>query len=1127
VEEGMAPPGSPERSLGLTLDTNIGTPPPVANSSTTPAVTPTSGQRRRNRNYREPVKDKTVADVVFDLFRPKAWTEGFAIGAKRSYNSVSSFRYTTFLDILSGFVLGILMSGFSGVFASTIFDEVELDRYVDVGVASQQISIVISGFFHILFSDAPPVISAPDVNPTIFLGMMANIAQRTIMRGANESAPNIPEREPILITTILVLTILSTAILGVLLMMMGTFGWTRILELIPSSVLCGFMGSVGFTIFYKSLALAMPLSIWNAGASDPDFWRLLVPAIVLGVVMFLRERFQIGRPAIAVPLVMIFPVFIFSVTVFSSKSAEEAARTDGWLFPALERDLPPSRLYEMSYMSPQLVDWEAVQNCMPTMVLMFLVVSTDALLRIAGLKKTLQLFDLRADREVILLGKYNLLNGLLVGVPGYAQASLTRVNTGIVKKDAKSRIPGVIAFVMNLGFLLSGFPLHSYMPRFWLSGILMFAGLQFLADNLIDSRSRLSKTEYFAVWVIIIVNYFFGLAWSVLLSLVLSQLIFTLAYGKEGAIKSVHSGASYRSSSERSARDLEKLQQLGRKALIIRLHRFIFFGSASMVNEFVKGFLDEQRKLVEEDMEATTATTGEAGKCTFFVFDFENVEDIDHTALSILSEMIQRILLSGSSASGEVGGEWSQPVVIFTALNQQLYDTLEEDRIVSSLFPRGNARLERVFASLDLGLEWVEDTLLTRAATIRKKWLAFDSFKRLHSQARAFALNEASDHVLGTRLGSEIFRYTRQLKVPAGATLLERGELDPCAYLIQSGRITLYNSRTVNDDQQGIGEEPRTVLMRVRSLKRGAFLNETVLYADDDAIPPSSQTAIADVDSIVFSLNREDLKVLDMENPLIAIELHRRISQFATRALRFIDKRGENTTDFYKQNNTGASSGMNPARNFSPEPQQLEPANRAAKKRGFFRRSTGGATPIAPDDADVGDSASLLEKNRKVMKKFVRNVKETIADIPLINEGLVIAGFREDDTAKKSLLEVTSLNSGEASGRNIARDLLYADSTGMTFRSLMSLDEFKQQYDTVNDRLEQDWFKITHGSSIVYPDQVSRVLTLTRQEANEMVWEADITGRGGIMLRELLTALTTIDEKEIQVENVSGAPGAM
>lgn len=1095
----------------LRLETTMTTPPPIAG---TPVTTP----RRRPRKHREPIKDKTVADVIFDIVRPRAWYESCTIGAKRSVDSISSFRYTSFLDVLSGAVLGILMSGFSGVFASTIFDEVELDRYVDVGVASQQISIVISGFFHILFSDAAPVISAPDVNPTIFLGMMANIAQRSIMKGANDSVPNIPELEPVLLTTLLTLTIMSSAILGVLMILMGTFRWTRILELLPSSVLCGFMGSVGFTIFYKSLALAMPLNVWNSGVTDPNFWRLLVPAIVLGLLMFVRERFQIGRPAIAVPLVMIFPVFVFSVAIFSSKTAEAQARAEGWLFPTLERDLPPSRLYEMSYMSPELIDWYAIGNCMPTMVLMFLVVSTDALLKIAGLKKALQLFDLRADREVVLMGKYNFLNGLMVGVPGYAQASLTRVHTGIVKKGAKSRLPGVIALFMNLFLLLSGFPLHTYMPRFWLSGILMFAGLQFLADNLIDSRARLSKAEYFAVWCIIVVNYFFGLAWSVLLSLVLSQLIFTLAYGKEGAIKSVHSGVSYRSSSERNARDLEKLHHLGRKCLIIRLHRFIFFGSASLVNEFVKGFLDEQKRLVEEDLEATTATTGEAGKCTFFIFDFEHVEDIDHTALSILSEMVQRLLMGNT---GDVpGGEWASPVVLFTALNQQLYDTLEEDRIVSMLFPRGNARLERVFPSLDLGLEWVEDTLLTRAGAIRKKWLSFESFRKLHNQARAFALNEASDHVLGVRLGGEIFRYTRQLNVPAGATLLDRGELDPCAYLIQTGRITLYSHRAINDGEVGIGEEQRTALVRVRSLKRGAFLNETVLYAEDDVFPPSSHTAVADVDSILFSLNREDLRVLDSENPEVAIELHRRIAQYATRSLRFIDKRGDNSTDYYGMSKPATT----PGRGGTPEPHAvLSPVDAKPKKRGFFSSS---AVVDASDSTGDLDSTSLLAKNRRGLKKFVKNVRERIENMPLINEGLVIAGFRQDDHVKKSLLEVSSLNSGEASGRNIARDLLFVDPADLSNRVLMTLEEFKQQYDTVNEKLEHDWLKVTHGAHVVYPDQVARVFTVTRQEANEMVWEADSTGRGGINLRELLTALVTVDEKEIHVETVTGVDAA-
>lgn len=1009
----------------------------------------------------------------------------------------------------------------------------DLDKYVGVGIQSQQLSVIVSTLSHVAFSEVGIVFGSPDVQPAVFLAMMASTAQAQIMRsrGGNATNPNVPGLEPKLVSTILALTVISTMMLGIIFYLLAKLRWTRILELLPAAVMHGFMGSVGYTILSKGVMLSMPLEPWVAGPLQPIFWTLLMPAVILGLIMYLRDRYKLGKPIIVVPLLMILPLAVFCAVAFSSSEAQAKARKDGWLFRVKEQWEPPARIFALSYGSAQLVDWGAVRACLPTLILMCLVVPLDFLLKIAAIRKNLQLFDMSMDEHVAMTGKSNLVCGLLVGAPGYAQLAITRISSGVVKKN-DSRFPSFMTMLINLALFISGFPLEDYIPRFWLSGLLIYAGLDFVVDNLFDSRNKLSMKEFVAVFVIVIVNAIAGLGWSVLASVVLSTLIFAIEAAKGGCVKAVYSGVSFRSSTERSTKEMEKLDHLGRKVLILKLHRFIFFGSAGMINEFIKGFIKEQKRVVEEENQSTASTTGRAGKASFFVLDFEEVEDIDHTALATFSELIHRMLTTedqttggeGSGADGGGGGstvgEFATPIVILTSLRPQLERILDSENIIASLLPRGNAKRERVFPTLDIGVEWVEDLLLERAAKVRNKWCAFDTFKRLHNQSRAYALNDASEHVLGVRLGSAVHRYVRAIRLPKGSCLFRRGDVDPSTYLLQRGRVSLYTkpkmdvNKSKSSSNGGIGEEDDTMVRlgeRYRSLRRGAFLNSDALNTEDPLMA-CTHSAVADVDSILYSITSEDLIQLEQDNPGVALEFCHKVLADSVRTLRVMNRKQEALDFFVARGNgakeDGASPDAFPASTRSPSPASSSP-------------------PMPSSPVNGNTSNGVRVASNKVMTKFVTPAKQALrraadkfSDMPIIDESLVITGFKKDRShaGKRSLLDVNaSLNMGESTGKHLARELLEIETAD---HPLPSLQELKSRFEQIDIKLETDWNKVAHGASVIYPDEVARVFHVSRGEANEMVWEADAMGKGGISFVELLDALVAVDEAEIQIADV-------
>lgn len=82
----------------------------------------------------------------------------------------------------------------------------------------------------------------------------------------------------------------------------------------------------------------------------------------------------------------------------------------------------------------------------------------------------------------------------------YAQLKFNTLNVGITGSN-KSRIPGIFTALFNGALFLSAFPLIDYLPRFFIGGILIFAGAGFVVENLIDTwtKSRLSIFEYIIV----------------------------------------------------------------------------------------------------------------------------------------------------------------------------------------------------------------------------------------------------------------------------------------------------------------------------------------------------------------------------------------------------------------------------------------------------------------------------------------------------------------------------------------------------------------------------------------------------------------------------------------------------
>ncbi|KAH9251144.1 hypothetical protein BASA81_011043 [Batrachochytrium salamandrivorans] len=1002
-----------------------------------PKPPPSTRQHLSPSHAPAPAKE-TLCTMVCTELDPRSiarWPRYFAGAVVRSCQVVATFRQIRFNDVVGGIVNSCLLFTFAAVFSSAIFGDVGLSQYVALGTACNLVTTVIIQAAFSFFSDAGINICGPDINPTIFLATMSGVARQAMitslmeqqqqpgqeggdgMSGSPTNAPTAfdaekalnPER---LLSTVLAVIIISSVTFGTFVYLLGRLKVSRGIRLIPGSILAGFLASIGYLVVVKAIKTSMPHDTYDAGPGDAMWWAFAAPGLPIGVLMYLQKRWHVGNPVVLIPIILVVPLSLFFIIVYGSGSDIEQVREQGWLFPAFGSELFYSQLID-SYGRYDYVDWNAVTATVPTMIVMIFIVTVDALLKQASIRKMLKAHDMRIDHELMLMGKTNILIGLFAGPVGYPQPKLTYINYGLVQ-NTTSRVSGMIVCLFNAVLFFSGFPLVNYLPRFWLAGVLFFAAAGFVVENLWDSRLRFSRKEYFSIWVIVVINALFGMAWAVIVGIVLSALIFAMAYSRGGSIKAVISGSQYRSSVVRTKLEDAKLDHLGSRAVIVQLHRYVFFGSAAYVSEFVIGLIKEQE-----------SSTAEEKRAVYFVFDWANVEDVDVTALGVLQELMSIVVTE-------------QRTVLFTGLDSRLRQKLADEGVVQAIHPAElrNAAAKsqtsredelnhitgsnrRCFETLDRGMEFVEQQLLQRADKVRKHWFECASLHDYSLRAQYLEHCHSYEQVLVEMLGDEASTFLERVLVPRGWSLFRAGEVDVNVYLVKEGSLSV-----MMEDAQQTGS-----VSRFQSLKPGSFVNEGALCSSSSsAAPKTHHTVVADVDSEVYSLSPENRHRLESRYPAIAIEIHRLALGHSNRTKqKIVDVLGSlKLWDHELAPNAVGRGGENDEVDLA-----LDDTTSIARDL-----ESGSDHPFASQQADQANNNAGVAGSRSgamldaMSTKTIEAVKGVVLlPAEVLKSGLILSGLRSEDQgefmddATRDLLSTNQIRdgAGEEEGRRLAQ----------------------------------------------------------------------------------------------------------
>jgi len=755
---------------------------------------------------------------------------------------------SVFTALASALVNYLLMFGLCCAYGMIMFSDDHNQQHRALSVKMNLATAFIIGLLLAVASGVPVAIGGPDLTPVVFLGvfvdkMATHIAGELGLEyptdGARRLAPSSAAEfctgghlsthveacdayHRQLRATAIFATAVSSAALAALFLAMGRFRFSRHVSYLPTSIMEAFLSCVGYKVFMYALKFCN---------YRPEQFLI---AVCVGVPLYFLKSLHVGNPALILPVGFVIPLLIFSSIMYVKGKDVDYARDIGWMFPEMENIAFYKVWTESVFMSDQ-INFKAWLQTLPDFAIMLVVCVLDCLLKISGTETKLPV-KVDKDYEIQLVGAGNLLTCATGSAVGYMQLKFNVINYGILR-NIKDRRAAVIYAVL-CGACFFGTIAHiNYLPRFFISSLLFFAGSGFVAENLWGSRRYLSLIEWMEVIIILVV---FVITGQLLVAVVVGGFIcgvsFILKYARVSAIEGVPMrGGELRVVERRGPLVQRYVRHITNSwLLVVRLKGYIFFASAQSLAAHFHQLLDQER---QHNLSAYR-------RLKFIVFDCTMLDGMDASASKTMAKLV------AEAASAKVR-------VLWTHLSPQF---------VKELGSRGLfQRKQDVLSDLAEAVVHVENLALKYLKRIELKWVALHpAFSQNQVLTRAHFAFEPFTQVFLTctaRIGCP-WQYCSRLPLVGHHTLLWRkGEMNGMLYLVHSGSVALFEAMPAEEG----GEEWASP---VAVYRHGWFLNrETLMRA------PSRYCGVALEDGEVICWDQEQWWKMASERPLMMSEI--------------------------------------------------------------------------------------------------------------------------------------------------------------------------------------------------------------------------------------------------------------
>jgi SulP family sulfate permease len=337
------------------------------------------------------------------------------------------------------------------------------------------------------------------------------------------------------------------------------------------------------------------------------------------------------------------------------------------------------------------------------------------------------------ERELNVTGLANMLSGALGGYTGCISVSRSVLN---FNSGGTSRLSGLTVAAISALMLAVAPTLLGYMPKFVLGGLLLYLAADQLHKWIVESRRRLSVTEYLSLLAIIVIIVEWGFVAGVLIGVVIGCATFALSASRIDSIKYSFNGSEYRSSLDRSRDDQAVLSAHGGKIQGLNLQSYLFFGSANRLYQHVKALLARHPE------------------CRFVVFDFKLVTGIDSSAAYSFAQI--------KRSAHERGIK-----LVLVHLPPPAEKALRSSEFIS--------KEVSIIAELDHALEWCENEIIAEHQGLERE---------------EASLRDWFTQILGAEQdAAELMHRCDRIEVDAGETIVRAGDAADSMHFILEGRV--------------------------------------------------------------------------------------------------------------------------------------------------------------------------------------------------------------------------------------------------------------------------------------------------------------------------------------------------
>ncbi len=709
-------------------------------------------------------------------------------------------------SITAGLIAAIVTISMEISLAALIFSG-NLDQFLAGGIGLMLVGAFLIGIIVALTTSLPGMVGVPQDTPAAVLALVA--------AGIENGMRNAPPQS--IYVTVLAAIALTSLLTSLFFLLLGWFKASGFVRYIPYPVIGGFLAGTGWLLAKGAVGVMLDMPITPANLPQlftPNRLVDWMPGLIFAVVLLLvLRRFNHG---LVTPAALVLATALFYGILAISHVTVADALARGWLLGPL----PSGGLYQpLTPAALAQVDWQVILFN-GDKIATILVLSVISLLLNASALEVEVRQDIDMNHELLTAGFANLAGGLAGSTVGYQTLSMSALAH---RMGAKSRLVNLISAVLCGLALFFGASLISYFPKPILGGMLLFLGLSFMVEWLVDARRHLPLVDFLLVWIILAVIAAFGFLQGIGAGIFIAAIFFVISYSRVNAVRNTLNGKNYHSNVDRPKVHRDLLNQKGEQIHILRLQGFLFFGTIQKILEEIRARISDRQK----------------PPLKYIVLDFQRVARLDSSAVFGITRLKQLTQANGI-------------LMAWTQISDPIRRQLERGGLVDE-----TDEAFIILPSLDHGVEWCENRILADQGVTDLTGF----FERMEGLLkRAFPGLQPVDRMM---------RYLERKEIPQGTYLMRAGDPPDEMYFIESGMVTAEL------------ELPQGQTLRLRTIRGGATVGEMGLYLK----AVRSASVVAARPSTVYRLSAQSLKEMHEKDPDVAAMLHEWIARLLAERL--------------------------------------------------------------------------------------------------------------------------------------------------------------------------------------------------------------------------------------------------